>query len=148
MSNGYLFMYEAALRVDVQDDLEKNPDIEEKLGKFKSKFIDWCSKERTIYEADLQDEFLEFEKKFIKSRLYNTDVKLWKRISKEVFERDNFTCSYCGEIGGILEIDHIHPISKGGSNELDNLTTSCRKCNRQKKDKTVQEFEMWRQDHE
>jgi len=136
------------LRVDVQDDLEKNPDIEEKLGKFKSKFIDWCSKERTIYEADLQDEFLEFEKKFIKSRLYNTDVKLWKRISKQVFERDNFTCLYCGEIGGILEVDHMFPISKGGSNELDNLTTSCRKCNRQKRDKTIQEFKEWRKGNE
>jgi uncharacterized protein YbaR (Trm112 family) len=78
------------------------------------------------------------------SRLYNTDVKLWYRIRNEIFERDNYTCFYCGERGGKLEADHIKPFSKGGTNDLENLTTSCRRCNRQKKDKTVEEFEEWR----
>jgi hypothetical protein len=52
----------------------------------------------------------------------------------EVFKRDNFTCQYCGrktpEV--ILEIEHIIPVSKGGSDEIDNLTTSCFECNRGK----------------
>jgi hypothetical protein len=68
----------------------------------------------------------------------------WISIRKKVFERDNFTCQYCGETNGTLECDHIIAFSKGGSDDLKNLTTACRKCNRQKKDKSVQEFIEWK----
>lgn len=73
-------------------------------------------------------------------RLYNKDVKLWYKIRHQIFERDNYTCQYCGKRGGKLEVDHVCPISKGGTNEFSNLVTACRRCNRQKKDKTVAEF--------
>jgi 5-methylcytosine-specific restriction endonuclease McrA len=33
------------------------------------------------------------------------------------------------------QADHIHPESKGGSQELDNCQILCRKCNREKSDK-------------
>lgn len=78
-------------------------------------------------------------------RLYAIDSKLWYLLLKIIFKRDNYTCAYCGKIGGKLEGDHIVPISKGGSDDLNNLTTSCRQCNRQKKDKTVSEFLRWKQ---
>lgn len=31
--------------------------------------------------------------------------------------------------GNFLTVDHTHPVSKGGSNKLDNLTCMCGKCN-------------------
>lgn len=77
-------------------------------------------------------------------RLYDINIKEWYRLLAIVFKRDNYTCAYCGEIGKKFEGDHIIPISKGGTNELSNLTTACRKCNRQKKDKLVSEFLEWR----
>ena len=53
-----------------------------------------------------------------------------------VLNRDNFTCTYCGrsrdEDNVKLEIDHIVPVTKGGTNSEDNLTTSCYECNRGK----------------
>jgi hypothetical protein len=54
-----------------------------------------------------------------------------------VMKRDRFKCTYCGIPGtdAELEIDHIIPVSKGGSNHISNLTTACRKCNQQKRDK-------------
>lgn len=57
-----------------------------------------------------------------------------KRIRFEVFKRDKFTCQYCGKMAPevVLEVDHIKPVSKGGSNELLNLITSCQDCNRGK----------------
>lgn len=57
-----------------------------------------------------------------------------KKIRFEVFKRDNFTCQYCGKTppNVMLEIDHIKPISKGGSNNINNLVTSCFDCNRGK----------------
>jgi len=52
----------------------------------------------------------------------------------EVFKKHNFTCQYCGrrtpEV--ILEIDHIIPKSRGGTDDIDNLTVSCFECNRGK----------------
>lgn len=59
---------------------------------------------------------------------------LSKKIRFEVFKRDHFTCQYCGRMSPdvILEVDHINPVSKGGENEILNLITSCRDCNRGK----------------
>lgn len=52
----------------------------------------------------------------------------------EVFKRDNFTCRYCGRKTPqvVLEVDHVIPVAKGGTDELDNLVTSCWECNRGK----------------
>ena len=52
----------------------------------------------------------------------------------QVFKRDKFTCQYCGRSGVELEADHIVPKSKGGSNDIDNLITACKACNRGKRD--------------
>lgn len=52
----------------------------------------------------------------------------------EVFKRDSFTCRYCG-VGSpqaILEVDHVHPKSAGGTDDLENLVTACFQCNRGK----------------
>ena len=53
-------------------------------------------------------------------------------LRQAVFERDNYTCQYCGNVGGDLEIEHIIPVSKGGNNDIRNLVTACRACNRAK----------------
>lgn len=48
-----------------------------------------------------------------------------------VFERDNFTCQHCGKRQH-LAVDHIYPESKGGTLELTNLQTLCKRCNSSK----------------
>lgn len=57
-----------------------------------------------------------------------------KKVRFEVFKRDSFTCQYCGRSAPnvILEVDHIVPVAEGGTNEVINLITSCRDCNRGK----------------
>jgi HNH endonuclease len=59
----------------------------------------------------------------------------------DIFRRDNFTCRYCGQRPPdvVLEVDHIHPISKGGTDEDFNLITACYDCNRGKKAKLLSE---------
>lgn len=64
----------------------------------------------------------------------------WRELRGVVFERDDYTCQYCGERGGKLECDHVVPVSRGGSNELENLATACKKCNRSKRAKTPAEW--------
>ena len=57
-----------------------------------------------------------------------------KKTRFEVFKRDKFTCQYCGRMSPnvVLEVDHIKPVADGGDNNLLNLITSCRDCNRGK----------------
>jgi 5-methylcytosine-specific restriction endonuclease McrA len=43
-------------------------------------------------------------------------------------------CGFCGvsesDIGGELQIDHYRPVTRGGSDEPDNLVYACVHCNR------------------
>jgi len=50
------------------------------------------------------------------------------------------TCAYCGRKDIPLEVEHIVPTSRGGTNRVSNLTLSCRKCNLKKGDQTAEEF--------
>lgn len=55
-----------------------------------------------------------------------------KKMRFEVFKRDGFRCVYCGAHPCetvILQVDHVHPVAEGGSNEIDNLVTACINCN-------------------
>lgn len=52
----------------------------------------------------------------------------------EVFKRDRFTCHYCGRTPPtvLLEVDHVLPQAAGGSDDAENLISSCQDCNRGK----------------
>lgn len=64
-----------------------------------------------------------------------------KRVRFEVFKRDEFQCQYCGRTppGVVLECDHIFPVSLGGDDDFDNLTTACFDCNRGKSNILVEQ---------
>lgn len=49
-----------------------------------------------------------------------------------ILDRDNYTCQACGRRDGPLEIDHIVPIARGGTNDTRNLRVLCLPCNRRK----------------
>lgn len=49
-------------------------------------------------------------------------------------------CAYCGNRSVALEIDHIHPRSRGGSNRVSNLCIACHDCNQAKGEKTATEW--------
>lgn len=65
----------------------------------------------------------------------------WAALTGLVIERDGWVCSYCDCNTSLPEngyaIDHIYPVSRGGSNDIDNLTMSCRSCNSSKSDKIL-----------
>jgi len=60
-------------------------------------------------------------------------------IQEKVRRRANFLCEYChtDERWQLVQftIDHIVPISEGGTGELENLALACFHCNRKKFDK-------------
>jgi hypothetical protein len=51
-----------------------------------------------------------------------------------VIARDNDTCYICGAkpLGFNLTLDHVIPLSKGGTHSADNLRVACRACNARK----------------
>ena len=63
-------------------------------------------------------------------------IPLTPAVRKKIFERDSYTCQYCGRSAPdvVLEIDHIIPINKNGTNDPQNLITCCLECNRRKHD--------------
>lgn len=57
-----------------------------------------------------------------------------------LLEKFKYQCAYCGKSNIPLEVEHIIPKSKGGSNMVSNLTIACHKCNQKKGSKTAEEF--------
>jgi hypothetical protein len=57
-----------------------------------------------------------------------------------LLEKWDRTCAYCGGKDVPLQVEHIHPQSKGGSHRLSNLTIACEKCNTKKAAQDVREF--------
>ena len=60
----------------------------------------------------------------------------------KVLKRDNYTCQYCGQSAPdvVLHIDHITPVARGGRSTIDNLVTSCAKCNLGKSTDSTNDF--------
>lgn len=65
--------------------------------------------------------------------------KISNSVRFEVFKRDSFKCQYCGRCAPevVLELEHIEPHSKGGTDDVLNLLTSCRQCNSGKSDRRL-----------
>ena len=61
---------------------------------------------------------------------------------KNILQRDNNSCQYCGYIGKELSIDHIIPRSRGGDDSWENVTTACLSCNVIKGNRTPEEANM------
>lgn len=59
----------------------------------------------------------------------------------------NNRCRFCDaplDNGG--HVEHLTPVSRGGSSYLRNITLSCAKCNLAKTNKTLAEFITWRKE--
>ena len=59
-----------------------------------------------------------------------------------LLERENYTCIYCGihASKAKMEIEHVIPRSRGGTDSLNNLVLSCRACNEAKGSQDVQTY--------
>jgi len=60
----------------------------------------------------------------------------------EVFNRDNYTCQYCGRQTKELTLDHIVPRWLGGEHTWGNVVSACKLCNRRKGGRTPEEAGM------
>ncbi len=70
--------------------------------------------------------------KFIKMPISN-------ELRWEIWERDNFTCHYCGA-RRYLAVDHKHPEHLDGKTISENLITACKSCNSKKGKRTYETY--------
>lgn len=56
----------------------------------------------------------------------------WNRLRSIVKKGDKAICQYCGRKAEDGHVDHIIPLSRGGTDRLDNLAWSCSECNQRK----------------
>ena len=76
-------------------------------------------------------------------RIRPTKRVTWPRgLKQELMKRQDNTCVYCGHrrIARALDIDHMIPAVRGGSNDVSNLQVICRPCNQRKGLQTDREF--------
>jgi len=60
----------------------------------------------------------------------------------EIFNRDKFTCQYCGRRTSDLTLDHVVPRHRGGAHSWENVVSACIPCNRRKAGRTPEEAGM------
>ena len=59
-----------------------------------------------------------------------------------VYEKTKGKCALCGKFVrfDLFTIDHIIPLAKGGTNDIENLQCTCKHCNAMKQDFSEKEF--------
>lgn len=60
----------------------------------------------------------------------------------EIFNRDKYTCQYCGRQTRQLTLDHVLPRYQGGEHMWENLVSACIPCNRRKAGRTPEQAGM------
>ncbi len=61
-------------------------------------------------------------------------------VREYLLDKFNRTCQYCQATDQPLEVEHIIPKSKGGSDRVSNLTLACHDCNQAKGNQELKDF--------
>ena len=88
--------------------------------------------ENIIEDTIISIGFTEKEKKDNKDKTNRSPLP--PKLRFDVLRRDKYVCQYCGACGPKveLEIDHIIPVARGGTDDMENLKTACFDCNKGK----------------
>lgn len=76
----------------------------------------------------------------ISGKEYQQGELFQKEVKEYILAKYHHRCVYCGKTNVPLEIDHVIPRSRGGTNRISNLVLSCRECNQKKSNKSLEEF--------
>jgi hypothetical protein len=71
---------------------------------------------------------------------YQQGELLGYEVREYLLEKFFRKCAYCNTTDVPLEVEHIVPKSRGGSDRVENLTLACRPCNQKKGNQTALEF--------
>ncbi len=71
---------------------------------------------------------------------YQQGTLMGYEVREFLLERWQRQCAYCAIKDVPLEVEHIQPRSKGGSDRVSNLTLACHNCNQKKGNLDIQDF--------
>lgn len=79
-----------------------------------------------------------------RAREKNAEGSFTKEQIEALYEEQDELCAYCDvPLNGNYHIDHVQPLSRGGSNFIENIVISCPTCNLSKGSKTLEEWRTW-----
>jgi 5-methylcytosine-specific restriction endonuclease McrA len=76
----------------------------------------------------------------IKGIEYQQGTMAGYEVREYLLEKWGRKCAYCGAEHTPLQVEHIVPRARGGSNRISNLTLACNPCNKDKAARPVEEF--------
>lgn len=71
---------------------------------------------------------------------YQQGTLLGYEVREYLLEKWGRECAYCGDTDTPLEVEHVVPRSRSGSNRVSNLTLSCHPCNQAKNSQALADF--------
>lgn len=77
---------------------------------------------------------------------YQQGTLMGYEVREFLLERWDRQCAYCNIKDVPLEIEHIQPRSKGGSDRISNLTLACHACNQKKGTRDINDFLLFKPD--
>jgi 5-methylcytosine-specific restriction endonuclease McrA len=104
-----------------------------------------CRIQRVCPLASISQELVRFDTQLMQNAEisgveYQRGVLAGYEVREYLLEKWGRKCAYCGVKAMPLEIEHLTPRSRGGSNRVSNLTLACHACNQRKGNKTAAEF--------
>lgn len=153
---------------------QQNPELRERVKQYKHEWYmshrEQLSEKHRKYHEKNREKILTYLREYHHSRYYNDPEERQRQYIKnqtrraqikssdgtftfkelnELFEEQEGFCFYCGALlyssfDKEVHIEHKIPISRGGSNNIENIALSCAACNLTKGAKTHEEFLAWR----
>lgn len=117
------------------------------LAKANAKYRNMTDEERVEHNRKRRERHAKQpEVRNITERIRDHQKRAYGSLTKEVWlavcKKYANTCIYCGSKERIT-IEHLTPVSRGGTNEVSNLAPACLSCNSSKRNKTYKEYLTW-----
>jgi len=94
----------------------------------------------TIAVENVRFDMQKLEQPEIRGVEYQQGTLSGYELREYLLEKWGRTCAYCGAAHVPLQIEHMYPKTRGGSDRASNLTLACRRCNEKKSARLVEEF--------
>ncbi|MFQ6115812.1 MAG: RRXRR domain-containing protein [bacterium] len=108
---------------------------------------DVCKLSRTLPISKIIVEIASFDTQKMANALiegveYQHGTLFGYEVKQYLLTVNKHKCVYCNGLSGdnLLQIEHIHPKGKGGTDKVNNLTISCRVCNDAKGSLTLEQW--------